>query len=48
MKNKQRLSDLYFWHPNASEDEINEAIQASVQRQTEQAFKTLFPRKWNA
>ena len=43
MKNQERLSDLYFWHPNASEEEINEAIQASVQKKTEKAMKKIFP-----
>ena len=41
--NKERLSDIYFLHPNASEEEINEAIQAIIQKQIEQELKTLYP-----
>ena len=44
MENKERLSDLYFWRTDATEDEINEAIQASIQKQIEQAFKNLYPK----
>ena len=43
MKNQERLSYLYFKRPNASEDEINEAIQASVQKKTEDAMRKIFP-----